>query len=115
MASVSDHNRINLSNTNLVAGDFVRLVREDDQVDVQVDVQVVAVKEKYFEVKSFLKDQIEFSLEDQEVFVYGKSVDDFHIVDYDGLAMLAISTIQELHSNIQELDAKLNNFINSKN
>lgn len=115
MASVSDRNRINLSNTDLVAGDFVRLVRQDDQVDVQVDVQVVAVKEKYFEVKSFLENQIEFSLEDQEVFVYGKSVDNFHIVDYDELTTLAISSIQELHSNIQELNSKLNNFINSKN
>ena len=103
MASVSDHNRINLSNTDLVAGDFVRLIMKDNQIDVQV----VAVKEKYFEVKSFLGDQ--------EVFVYGKRVDDFHIVDYDALSMLAISTIQELHSNIQELNSKLNNFINSKN
>jgi len=122
IASVSDHNRINLSNTNLVAGDFVRLVMKNHkEVDLQVvavkevDVQVVAVKEKYFEVKSSLEDQIQFSLEDQEVFVYGKRVDDFHIVDYDKLITLAISTIQELHSNIQELDAKLNNFINSKN
>jgi len=112
MASVSDHNRINLSNTNLVAGDFVRLVMKNHK---EVDVQVVAVKEKYFEVKSSLEDQIQFSLEDQEVFVYGKRVDDFHIVDYDALNMLAISTIQQLHSTIQELDAKLNNFINSKN
>lgn len=33
---------------------------------------------------------------DEDVFIYGREVDDFHIVDYDSLSMLNISATQEL-------------------
>ena len=52
-----------------------------------------------------------------EIFVYGKRVDDFKVVDYDALAMLNISATQELfklitklQSDNQELKDKLSDY-----
>ncbi len=39
-----------------------------------------------------------------QVFVYGRMVDDFHIVDYDALTTLNISATQELSNRIEELE-----------
>lgn len=33
-----------------------------------------------------------------EVFVYGREVDDFHVVDYDAISMLNVSATQQLHT-----------------
>ena len=44
--------------------------------------------------------------EEEEVFVYGKEVDDFHGVDYDALSMLNISATQELLKRIKALEAE---------
>jgi hypothetical protein len=38
-----------------------------------------------------------------DVFVYGREVNDFHVVDYDALAMLNISATQELYKVIEAL------------
>ena len=39
-----------------------------------------------------------------KVLVYGKEVNDFHIVDYEAIAMLNVSATQELIKRIQELE-----------
>ena len=40
------------------------------------------------------------------VFVYGREVDDFHIVDYDAISMLNVSATQELSKQIDILKAQ---------
>lgn len=59
-----------------------------------------------------------------EVFVYGKWVNDFHVVDYDAISMLNVSATQELSRQIQALqkenaalkaaNAALENTVNSR-
>jgi hypothetical protein len=40
--------------------------------------------------------------------VYGREIDDFHVVDYDALSMLHISATQELYKIIKKLEEKIN-------
>ena len=37
-----------------------------------------------------------------EVFLYGREVDDFHVVDYDAISMLNVSATQALHQKIEQ-------------
>jgi hypothetical protein len=39
-----------------------------------------------------------------EIFVYGKRVNDFKVVDYDALSMLNVSATQELFKRMMELE-----------
>ncbi|MCC7454378.1 MAG: hypothetical protein IT222_09445, partial [Crocinitomix sp.] len=55
---------------------------------------------------------------DGEVFIYGTEVKDFHVVDYNAVAMLNVSATQELLRMVQEQQLeiqKLKNQINPKN
>ena len=49
------------------------------------------------------------------VFVYGKQVNDFHIVDYDALSMLNVSATQALSKRNKALEAKQSNLNTSLN
>ena len=42
-----------------------------------------------------------------EVFVYGREVDDFHIVDYEAIAMLNVSATQEMFKRFQVQSSKV--------
>ena len=42
-----------------------------------------------------------------KVFVYGREVEDFHLVDYDAIAMLNVSATQALHRQLEEKTAKI--------
>lgn len=72
----------------------------------KVDVYTPKEEYKMSEVLA-VKDAYTFSIAAEaivaEVFVYGKYVDDFHVVDYDAIAMLNVSATQELYRLIQEL------------
>jgi hypothetical protein len=82
------------SNHNLKRGDFVKLITEKEQLN---KVEVLEVKnKKTFTVAKFNNPE--------EVFVYGKWVDDFHVVDYDAIAMLNVSATQELYRKIEALE-----------
>ncbi len=48
--------------------------------------------------------QISTSLSVDEIFVFGKKVNDFHNIDYDALSMLNVSATQELYSRIKQLE-----------
>lgn len=61
-------------------------------------VKVVAVEEDRF--------QINEALDYDHVFVYGKWVDDFHIVDYDALTTLNVSATQALLKRVEALEAE---------
>ena len=43
----------------------------------------------------------------QEVFVYGREVDDLRSVDYDAISMLNVSATQELHRRVRTLEERL--------
>jgi len=78
--------------TELKKGDRVRLVAENvDSVH-----EVLEVAEGQF--------RTDFSAQGDEVFVYGREVDDFLNVDYDAIAMLNVSATQQIK---REKDAEV--------
>ena len=92
------------------------------QTDVIPDIYKISeIKEGYIKLETDLKkgDKVKFIFDDNEevvevlstdkngftvdnkkegkVFVFGKEVDDFHVVDYDAVSMLNVSATQELY------------------
>lgn len=75
---------------NLKAGEKVKLIKASgDEI-----VEVLKVNQNGFKINSN---------KSEEVFVYGRQVNDFHTVDYEALATLNISATQELFNEIQKL------------
>lgn len=70
--------------TDLRAGDRVRLISEKTEGLFEV---LEAEQEKF---------RTEFIPESAQVFVYGREVDDFRVLDYDAIAMLNVSATQQL-------------------
>jgi hypothetical protein len=106
-----------LANHGLVVGDKVKLIFGDRQEVCKV----LTINEKGFTVDSKPKTQ-NLKLENteggksptsdipnptsQDVFVFGKEVNDFHTVDYEALSTLNISATQELVKKINDLEAQ---------
>ena len=79
---------------NLEKGERVRLVFSD--------------KDEVFEVLKADKNSFSVALSgEQEVFVYGREVDDFRMVDYEALTTLNISATQALLKRIENLENQL--------
>jgi len=85
---------------NLKVGDKVKLIFEDGNEMVEV----VSSSKGSFTVNSD---------KSGDVFVYGREVNDFHVVDYEAISMLNVSATQELFKLIQQLQ-KDNTALNSK-
>ncbi|BDS14623.1 tail fiber domain-containing protein [Aureispira anguillae] len=84
--------------TDLKVGALIELmVTENDQERVET-VAVIAVEKKRF--------QINKKLNYDQAFVYGRVVNDFHVVDYDALTTLNISATQALLKRIEVLEAE---------
>jgi hypothetical protein len=85
--------------SNVVAlNDMIELKVVTDGKESSRMVKVVAVEEDRF--------QIDQALNLDQVFVYGKFVHDFHIVDYDALTTLNISATQALLQRVEALEAE---------
>ncbi|MCB0647837.1 MAG: tail fiber domain-containing protein [Saprospiraceae bacterium] len=83
----------------LIAGDEVRIINEKG---IETLVKVLSTDQKNtFTVSS--------NNTPEKLFVYGKMVDDFHIVDYDAIAMLNVSATQELSKEVERLKKELEN------
>jgi hypothetical protein len=89
-----------------------------DKLNINDDIQIIDINNKKQVVKileitsSYIK--IDKSLECDKIFVYGKKVDDFHVLNKEYIFTLNISATQELHKKleiqekrIQELDKLL--------
>lgn len=81
--------------TDLKKGQRVRLT-DDKTMAVH---EVLEVKEDKFRTA--------FKPEGDEVFVYGREVNDFRTVDYDAIAMLNVSATQELARRLEAKDAEV--------
>jgi len=81
--------------TDLQVEERVKLISED-HMGIYV---VKAIKDNAFRVT--IAEDI------KEVFVYGREVDDFQIVDYDAIAMLNVSATQELYRQLQQLQKRI--------
>ena len=75
--------------TDLAQGDRVRLIAgEEDAVH-----EVLEVEDGRFRTS--------FAPAEEELFVFGREVDDFRTVDYDAISMLNVSATRELHRRLQ--------------
>jgi hypothetical protein len=83
----------------LHAGDTVKLI---DAQDGQMNVPVLRVPDD----RTFVVAAGGTAPGDR-LFVYGRQVDDFRVVDYEALAMLNVSATQELVRRIDELSARM--------
>ena len=83
-------------NHDLQIGDQVKLITADGAITAEV----VTIKNS----KSFV---IHSEKDLGEIFVYGKEVDDFHIVDYDAISMLNVAATQELAKRSKEQEQRI--------
>ena len=86
----------------LSQGDLIRLITPVGQLDKEV---LMIVSSNSFSVS--------MSEEPESIFVYGKKVDDFRVVNYDYIFSTGIGAIQELSKKVKELENS-NNYLQSK-
>jgi hypothetical protein len=82
--------------TDLKVGDRVRLITKKGH---RATHEVLEVKNDKF--------RTDFAPDGDEVFVYGREVKDFRVVDYDAIAMLNVSATQELVHRLEKQAADL--------
>ena len=82
-----------VSNYNLKVGDKIELVHPEKG---KVRTTISAVSGNTFTVKDWL-------YETDKIFVFGREVNDFRVIDYEALSMLGISAIQALAKENEEL------------
>jgi hypothetical protein len=82
--------------TDLKVGDRVRLITQNGHRAVH---EVLEVKQDKF--------RTDFAEDAGQVFVYGREVKDFRVVDYEAIAMLNVSATQELNRLITQQDGEI--------
>ena len=81
--------------TDLKVGDRVRLIGEQGEEGIH---EVLEVRDGAF--------RTDFQPDGDEVFVYGREVDDFGSVDYEAISMLNVSATQELARQLESQTAE---------
>lgn len=92
--ATADQGWVALKNHSLKPGEKVRLIFEKGKEDLEV----IETTAEGFRVASG---------NSGDVFVYGREVSDFHIVDYEAIAMLNVSATQELAKQVADLKQQL--------
>ncbi|MEG4083648.1 tail fiber domain-containing protein [Microcoleus sp. POL10_C6] len=82
--------------TDLKPGDRVKLIAEEGEEGIY---EVMEVAEEKFRTA--------FKPKGEKVFVFGREVNDFRIVDYDAIAMLNVSATQELYKRLDRLQLEV--------
>jgi hypothetical protein len=82
--------------TNLSVGEKVKLITKQGEIQAEV----TAVRADGFQVDTDLKSG--------DIFVYGRIVKDFRIVDYDAISMLNVSATQQLNRDLDTVVAESN-------
>lgn len=87
---------VTLTNHGLKTGERVKLIWGEDKSEI-------------FTIEAVTPDTFQIDLDYcGDILVYGREVNDFHVVDYDALSMLHISATQELYKIIKKLEEKIN-------
>jgi hypothetical protein len=87
-ATALTSNTVTLDGHGLVPGDKVRLVSE---INANIETKIISVDGSIFTVEADLT-------KETRLFVFGKEVEDFLILDYDHVFNVAVGAIQELSS-----------------
>jgi len=83
-------NTITLTNHGLSIGERVRLIKNGND---KIDATIIAATDSTFTVDSTIDEKV--------VFVYGKYIEDFRILDYDQISCFAVDGVKKLHSIIK--------------
>ena len=81
--------------TDLQAGERIKLIFDESQEVVEV----LEVSKEGF--------RVELPKDANKVFVYGREVDDYRLVDYEAISMLNVSATQALYQQVQDLKKQL--------
>jgi hypothetical protein len=84
---------------DLKVGDRVKLIPEDEQTPIHVEILSVDNDASSFTFKS--------DVEHEKFFVYGTEISDFQMVDYDSVFSMHISATQQLCKIVDEKDAQI--------
>ena len=108
--------------TNIVPDMYQMAKMKDGIITLKNDLQkgervrlVLSDKDEVFEVLNADNNSFSVALSgEQEVFVYGREVNDFRMVDYEALTTLNISATQALLKRIENLENQLNDMTMQK-
>ena len=89
-------------------------LNEEDLKKIEIrDILEIYTKDNSYEVKVITKDndgiEIDRNIKDNDIFIYGRQVKDFHIIDKSYLYTLNICATQELARIIEGLKERINN------
>jgi hypothetical protein len=88
----------------IISGDWVQLPDHGLSVGERVRLLWKDSEMMIYNIEEASKDSFRVPLQfEGEIFVYGREVDDFHVVDYEAISMLHVSATQELYKIIQGL------------
>ncbi|MEQ8238943.1 MAG: tail fiber domain-containing protein [Cyclobacteriaceae bacterium] len=94
-----DNNTLSISVEHaheLIAGDKIKLLTNKEEIRETAVLEVI-------DAQTFT---VALDYQPESLFVYGKWIDDFHVVDYEAISMLNVSATQELYKKIQVLEAE---------
>lgn len=77
----------------LQVGDRVKIITNNEEIEKEV---VAMSNDLSFTISNW-------TATTEQLFVYGKEVNDFRTIDYDAVSMLGVSAIQELHREVEGL------------
>lgn len=91
-------NWVNLKDSSIQAGQMIQLLIDTSASASFEKFQVLETSEQGFRIDTAYEGK---------VFVYGREVTDFHIVDYESIAMLNVSATQELYKKLVREENKV--------
>ena len=89
---------------------LVHLADHGLAADEEVQIITLEGKKETWKVTGVTnKDSFQLDTEEsaEAVFVYGRKVDDFHVVDYEGIAMLNVSATQALSAKVKDQESQI--------
>jgi len=87
-----------------ISGGWIQLLDHGLSVGERVRLFWNDTEPVIYNIEEASKDSFRVPLQfEGEIFVYGREVDDFHVVDYEAISMLHVSATQELYKIIQGL------------
>lgn len=101
MKSESYNNIIECKNHNLLESDIIRIY---DKKNNKIETKIKIIDDKKF--------MTEENIINGEIFIYGKLIEDFHLLDYDFLFSLNIHLTQNLYLLIDKQNEIINNLCN---
>jgi hypothetical protein len=91
---------LDLSEYNIKVGDNIQLIEDGDK---SIESKVIEIKDNKYILK--LKEKINTT--QSKIFVYGKEIDDYHVLDYNHLFTLNLDATKKLNDKIKELEQQI--------